>query len=70
MLVSHALAESMITNPSLLPIFQLCLVSSGKDYTGLDNHAQADMQSFIKNPYAVAHMSPTKPNSVVMPKSN
>lgn len=54
---SHVLPDYMVTNPSLLPIFPLYLVSSGKDYTGLDNLPEADMHSFIKNPNADAHTS-------------
>lgn len=49
-LQSHVLPDSMVTNPSLLPIFPLYLVSSGRDYTGLDNLPEADMHSFIKKP--------------------
>ncbi len=58
---SHVLPDSMVTNPSLLPIFPLYLVSSGRDYTGLDNLPEADMHSFIKNPNADAHTSPIQP---------
>lgn len=58
---SHVLPDSMVTNPSLLPIFPLYLVSSGRDYTGLDNLPEADMHSFIKNPNAVAHTPPIQP---------
>lgn len=50
MLGSHVLPDSMVTNPSLLPIFPLYLVSSGTDYTGLDSLPEADMHSFIKKP--------------------
>lgn len=55
MLRSHALPDSTVTNRSLLPIFPLYLVSSGMDYTGLDNLPEADMLSFIKNPNADTH---------------
>lgn len=47
---SHVLPDSMVTNPSLLPIFPLYLVSSGRDYTGLDSLPEADIHSFIKKP--------------------
>lgn len=44
------LPDFMDANPLLLPIFPLSLVSSGRDYTGLDNLPQgpACMCSFIK----------------------
>ena len=58
---SHVLPDSTVTNPSLLPIFPLSLVSSGRDYTVLDNFPEADMHSFIKNPKAVAHTPPIQP---------
>jgi len=48
-LQSHVLPDSMVTNPSRLPIFPLYLVLSGRDYTGLDSLPEADMHSFIKN---------------------
>ena len=51
---SHVLPDSMVTNPPLLPIFPLYLVSSGRDYSGLETLPEADMHSFIKNPN-VAH---------------
>lgn len=44
---SHVLPDSMVSNLALLPIFPLYLVSSGRDYTGLDNLPEADMHSFI-----------------------
>lgn len=57
---SHVLPDSTVTNPSLLPIFPLYLVSSGRDYTGLDNLPESDMLSFIKNPN-VANTPPIRP---------
>lgn len=65
-LQSHVLPDSMVTNPSFLPIFPFYLVSSGRDYTVLDNLPEADMHSFIKNPNAVAHMPPTKPTAYII----
>lgn len=44
------LPESAVINPSLFPIFPLYLVSSGRDYTVLDNLPEDDMHSFIKEP--------------------
>ena len=46
---SHVSLDSMLCNPSLLPIFLLNLVSSGWDYLRLDNPLEAGMQSFINN---------------------
>lgn len=54
----------MVTNPSFLPIFPLYLVSSGRDYTGLDNLPEANMHSFIKKimiTNALAHIPPNEP---------
>lgn len=47
--------------PPFLPIFPLYLVSSGRDYTGLDNLPEADMHSFIKNPNGIAHSALIQP---------
>lgn len=46
-LCSHVLPDFMVTNPSLLPIFPLDLVSSGKDYAGLDNLPETDTHACI-----------------------
>lgn len=44
---SHALPDSVVSNPSFLPIFPLYLVSLGRDYTGLGSLPEADMHAFI-----------------------
>lgn len=60
MLESHVLPDSMVTNPPFFANIST-LVSSGRDYTGLDNLPEADMHSFIKNPNGIAHSALIQP---------